>query len=691
MATVGASETITVLLADDHPVVRSGLAALLATLPGITVVAEADNGDEAVREVARHRPDVVVMDLRMPGLDGVEATRLITSDHPATSVLVLTMFHEDALVTQALRAGARGYLLKVARQDEIERAIRAVAAGDVIFSNAVAARVLGTLTAGADAALPQLSPREREVLDLMATGATNATIAHRLTLSPKTVGNHISAIFLKLGVSTRGEAIVIAKDVGLDACDEDAWPPGGVRRPFVAVSVGAILAVTTVVAAVLASVDWGTFVDSYTLTNLVIGAGFFAAGVTISWFRARHVIGRLLQGSGLAYLLSAAATSLALLGLASGWPAAGGTHAQHRVHRRLAGRSGLPASVGASALSRWAAPAPGCCWRVVVWGRLVAGGYQVVTGVLSDGTSFSDAPQARSILSVGLDLPAPVNEVMGWLYTAADLAVIGSLVVRYVRGDERVRRQLLWLILALVCIVVVQRAALRHRRRSDPAAAVVPVHPGRDRRRHRPLPGVRRLVLSRTLLYTLIALIIATYDRCGSVAARAGRRPAAGVHRCGDRGGDRLQPAAAELSTAAGPRILRHEVRSARHGGARGPGVASRRRPGRRAGRHPISAAAAVARGATGRRHRTGRRGRRPRRIARVELPLTYRGADQGALLVGLRRGESRLHDADRRALDLIATSLALALHATALSEEVRAARAAAVESAAAEQVRAAA
>ena len=220
MTSGGAAETITVLLADDHPVVRRGLAALLATLPGITVVAEADDGNEAVREVARHRPDVVVMDLRMPGLDGVEATRRIASDHPETSVLVLTMFHEDALVTQALRAGARGYLLKVARQDEIERAIRAVAAGDVIFSNAVAAGVLGTLTAGAEAgALPQLSPREREVLDLLATGATNAAIAHRLTLSPKTVGNHISAIFLKLGVSTRGEAIVIAKDAGLGRRD----------------------------------------------------------------------------------------------------------------------------------------------------------------------------------------------------------------------------------------------------------------------------------------------------------------------------------------------------------------------------------------------------------------------------------------------------------------------------------------
>ncbi len=207
---------IRVLLADDHPVVRSGLAALLATLPGVEVVAQAGTGEDAVREVARHRPDVAVMDLRMPGLGGVEATRMITRAHPGTAVLVLTMFQEDALVAEALRAGARGYLLKVAQQDEIERAIRAVAAGEAIFSSEVAQRVLGHLTTGSAApALPQLSPREREVLDLVATGATNAAIAQRLRLSPKTVGNHLSAIFFKLGVSTRGEAIVMAKDAGL--------------------------------------------------------------------------------------------------------------------------------------------------------------------------------------------------------------------------------------------------------------------------------------------------------------------------------------------------------------------------------------------------------------------------------------------------------------------------------------------
>ena len=211
---------IRVLLADDHPVVRRGLAALLATLDGIEVVAQAGTGDEAVREVGLCRPDVVIMDLRMPGGDGVEATRRIVNGYPKTAVLVLTMFDEDALVADALRAGARGYLLKRAEQAEIERAIRAVAVGDAIFSSEVAGRVLGAITADREApALAPLSPREREVLNIVATGATNSAIAHRLGLSPKTVGNHISAIFLKLGIATRAEAVVIAKDAGLGRRD----------------------------------------------------------------------------------------------------------------------------------------------------------------------------------------------------------------------------------------------------------------------------------------------------------------------------------------------------------------------------------------------------------------------------------------------------------------------------------------
>ncbi|QBR92267.1 response regulator transcription factor [Nocardioides euryhalodurans] len=205
---------IRVILVDDHPVVRRGLAALLDTLAGMEVVAEAGDGDGALREVALNRPDVVVMDLRMPGTDGVEATRRIAREHPSAAVLVLTMFDDDSLIGEALRAGARGYLLKRADQDEIERAIRAVAAGQAIFSREVAGRLVGAVTADPDP-FPGLTPREREVLDLMAGGASNAAVAERLGVVGKTVGNHVSSIFLKLGVATRVEAVVMARDAGL--------------------------------------------------------------------------------------------------------------------------------------------------------------------------------------------------------------------------------------------------------------------------------------------------------------------------------------------------------------------------------------------------------------------------------------------------------------------------------------------
>jgi DNA-binding NarL/FixJ family response regulator len=211
----GAVKPIRVVLADDHPMIRRGLMSLLSTLPGVEVVGEAGTGRQVLREAALSRPDVVVMDLRMPELDGVETTRLLRRDHPDIAVLVLTMFDENQLINEALAAGARGYLLKGAEQDEIERAIRAVAAGDAIFSSTVADRILSGVAAPApDSALPGLSERERQVLDLIAAGLGNDTIAHRLNLAPKTVGNHISSIFLKLGVATRSEAIVLARDAG---------------------------------------------------------------------------------------------------------------------------------------------------------------------------------------------------------------------------------------------------------------------------------------------------------------------------------------------------------------------------------------------------------------------------------------------------------------------------------------------
>lgn len=211
---------IRVVLADDHVAVRRGLAVLLGTLPGIRVVGEADNGRQVLDEVARNRPDVVVMDLRMPEMDGVEATREIVRTFPSTAVLVLTMFSEDTLVTEAMRAGASGYLLKTADQFEIERALHAVAAGQAIFSSAVAREVLRRVGAdGAGTVFTQLSARERQILDVLATGVSNATIAAKLFLSQKTVANHLSAIFQKLGVSSRGEAIVIARDAGLGRHD----------------------------------------------------------------------------------------------------------------------------------------------------------------------------------------------------------------------------------------------------------------------------------------------------------------------------------------------------------------------------------------------------------------------------------------------------------------------------------------
>lgn len=205
-----------VLLVDDHPVVRGGLVALLDTLPGIIVVGQVGDGAAALREVALLKPDVVVMDLRMPGMDGVEAVRRITTGYPGTAILILTMFDEESLITDALAAGARGYLLKGAEQEEIERAIRTVAAGATIFSPGVVERVLHrSASASASKPLPQLTDREREVTDLLARGVSNAVIAERLEIAPKTVGNHISAIFLKLGVASRAEAIVQAREAGL--------------------------------------------------------------------------------------------------------------------------------------------------------------------------------------------------------------------------------------------------------------------------------------------------------------------------------------------------------------------------------------------------------------------------------------------------------------------------------------------
>jgi len=210
-------DPIRVVLVDDHPVVRSGLRALLESLPDYEVVAEATDGEAGVREVQLTNPDVVLMDIRMDGLDGIEATRRIRAAAPGVAVLVLTMFDDDDTVFAAMRAGAQGYLLKGAEQVDIDRAIRAVVAGEAIFSPGVAQRVLGYFAAPPAVAdpFPDLTAREREVLDLVAAGHRNSAIAEQLVLSPKTVANHISSIFVKLAVANRSAAIVRARQGGL--------------------------------------------------------------------------------------------------------------------------------------------------------------------------------------------------------------------------------------------------------------------------------------------------------------------------------------------------------------------------------------------------------------------------------------------------------------------------------------------
>jgi DNA-binding NarL/FixJ family response regulator len=210
--------TIRVVIADDHPIVRTGLTALLGSLPDFEVVGVAADGRAAVREVVLTKPDVALLDLRMPELDGIAATRELARVAPAVAVLVLTMHDDDDSVFAAMSAGARGYLVKGVEQEDIARAISSVAAGEAIFGPGVAQRVLGYLQSprtSNDTAFPQLTTREHEILDLIAGGHNNATIANRLGVAPKTVANNVSSIFAKLQVADRAQAIVQARDAGL--------------------------------------------------------------------------------------------------------------------------------------------------------------------------------------------------------------------------------------------------------------------------------------------------------------------------------------------------------------------------------------------------------------------------------------------------------------------------------------------
>ena len=209
--------TIRVLIADDHPVFRDGLASLLDPLPLVDVVARASDGAQAVALAAEHRPDVVVMDVQMPELNGIEATRRIVADQPDVGVLVLTMGEDDGTVLSALRAGARGYLRKGAEQDEIVRAITTVHGGGVVFGASLAARIAEVLAPPArpERPFPELTERETEILDRIAAGRNNGQIAQELYLSPKTIRNNVTSILAKLQATDRAEVIIRARDAGL--------------------------------------------------------------------------------------------------------------------------------------------------------------------------------------------------------------------------------------------------------------------------------------------------------------------------------------------------------------------------------------------------------------------------------------------------------------------------------------------
>jgi DNA-binding NarL/FixJ family response regulator len=211
-------DPVRVLIADDHPVFRDGLASLLGTQADVTVVATAADGAEAVALVAEHHPDVVVMDLQMPELNGIDATRRLAETHPDVRVLVFTMGEEDGTVLAAMRAGARGYLVKGASQDEVARAISTVHAGGLVFGASLALRIADLLSGTSTpdrSAFPQLTERELEILDLIAAGKNNAQIASALYLAPKTVRNNVSNILAKLQATDRAEAIIRARDAGL--------------------------------------------------------------------------------------------------------------------------------------------------------------------------------------------------------------------------------------------------------------------------------------------------------------------------------------------------------------------------------------------------------------------------------------------------------------------------------------------
>jgi two-component system, NarL family, sensor kinase len=457
----------------------------------------------------------------------------------------------------------------------------------------------------------------------------------------------------------------------------------------VAVATGTLLTGVTLGFGLASGIDWQRFVESYTLTNLVIGLAFLASGVPVAWL-TRNVVGPLLMAAGLCHLISAAATMIAVFGLNADWPTS--------AIRALSTFSNGPWQLGIGLLFPLAlllfpdGRLPSRRWAWVAWLIVLSGAFQAVTGVISDGSSFSDSPEANSILSIGLELSEPVVLVAGIASDAAYLLVIGALVWRFIRGDERTRRQLMWLILALliICALNVERFLTG----DGPilllvSVVLIPIALAIAIVRYQ-LFDIR-VVLSRTLLYGLtIAVVIAIYigvvaglmllvpsnaQRSVSVAAAiivaflfAPVRSL--VQRMINRAfyGIRSDPARTASRIGEGLRQdddlpgMLEQTRSA----LRLPWISLRGE----LGGNEIAAAGT------------------PEGNPTVEMPLTYRDQQVGTLVVSLRRGERDLHDADRRTLDLIATPLAVALHATALSDQVQQARTATVEAAAAERVR---
>jgi DNA-binding NarL/FixJ family response regulator len=212
-------ESLRILIADDHPLFRKGMRTLLESLPDMEVVGEAATGDEAVERANALQPDVVLMDLQMPAGGGLTATRQIAKTSPHIRILVVTLFEDDDSIFAALRAGARGYMLKDSDEEEMLRAIRAVGDGEAIFSPAIAIRLRDYFASSRrvipEEVFPELTEREREILDRIARGETNHQIADQLSIALKTVRNHVSNIFSKLQVADRAQAVIRAREAGM--------------------------------------------------------------------------------------------------------------------------------------------------------------------------------------------------------------------------------------------------------------------------------------------------------------------------------------------------------------------------------------------------------------------------------------------------------------------------------------------